>query len=50
MDIKSYIDVEDIYIALKLGKSVGGNKDVLVKTWTDIIKKAYMIEINENII
>lgn len=44
---KSYIDPEDVYIALKLGKSNHDvNKDQIIKKWNKVIDKAYNIDIN----
>ncbi len=40
-----YNDPEDIYIALKLGKHNEGERRANIKKWTDIINKAYSINI-----
>lgn len=44
MKTKNYIDPEDIYIALKMGKDCEGHQKQL-KKWSSIIKKASEINL-----
>jgi hypothetical protein len=47
---QTYIDPEDVYLGLKLGKNIENKRDDILKKWNNLINKAYRIDINiENI-